>query len=166
MVLDNLAVTLSPDDQRYLNRFELLRERLAARDIDVSGGILCDKDEAVRRDQAASAAAQAQKEQTDELLRAEIRKLLAEGVKNLTQADKNSAAADAATAKTEIEIMNASLGALERGVTNGAESGNDQAGNAAGATGSGSAGAAQQPQRGNGPSPLQIANNPLGASQG
>ena len=115
MVLDSLGQTLSPEDKRYINSYELLRERLASRDIDV-GMVLCDKDEAKRRDDAASQAAQAQKDQMDELLRAEVRKSLAEAVKALTQADKNSAAADGATAKTMMDTMNASLGALEGGM--------------------------------------------------
>ena len=117
MVLDSLGQTLSEDDKRYINPYELLRERLAARDVDV-GVVLCDKEEAKRRDDAASQAATEKKEQMDELLRAEVRKSLAEAVKALTQADKNSAAADGAQAKTMMDTMNASLGALEGGMEN------------------------------------------------
>lgn len=129
MVLDNLAQTLDPDEKRYLNRYELLRERLAARDIAV-GEVLCTKDEAKRRDAAAADAQRAEKDTTDELLRAEVRKSLAEGVKALTQSDKNAASADAQTAKTQIEVANASLEALERGLSH--DQNPDRAGTAAG----------------------------------
>lgn len=154
MILDNTAATLSPEDARYINRYDLLRERLSARDIDLNSGILCGKDEAKRRDDAAAEDARKRQEQTDNLLRAEVRKILAEGVKALTQADKNSAAADGATAKTLIEIMNASLGGLEQGVDDGSNQGTGDGG---------SPDSAPDKGRGNGPSPMQIANNPAGA---
>lgn len=161
MILDNLATTLTAEDSRYLNRWALLKERLASRDVDVNGGILCDKKEADRRDQAASASQQEKDEQIKQLLRAEVRKILADGVKSLTQADKNAAAADAATAKTQIDIANAMLSSLEGDV------GDDQGNNAAAPAGGsgGSPSPAPQSGRRNGPSPVQVANNPLGAVQ-
>jgi len=137
MVLDNLATTLSPEDARYLNRYELLRERLAARDVDLLSGVLCDKDEAKRRDAAAQKADQERQAQTDELLRAEVRKILAEAVKNLTQADKNAAAADGTQAKTMMDTLNVALGTLEGGMDDGSklETGRDEAGDGAVSTG-------------------------------
>lgn len=163
MVLDNLSQTLSEEDKRYINPYELLRERLASRDIDV-GVVLCDKEEAKRRDEAASEAAQAQKSQTDELLSAEVRKILAEAVKALTQSDKNSAAADAAQAKTMMETMNASLGALEGGMKD--EQSTGGAGKPKGGNGGQPKSAAPKQGRSNGPSPMQIANDPVGAVTG
>lgn len=159
MIMDNLAATLTPEDARYLNRYELLRERLASRDIDVHSGILCDKDEAKRRDQSAAQAEQEKADQMSELLRAEVRKILAEGVKNLTQSDKNAAAADAAAAKTAIDIANASMGALEGDIN---VNGSGDAVPASGADGGGSKDAASKPGGSDGPSPVQVANNPAG----
>lgn len=158
MILDTLAATLTPDDARYINRYELLRERLSARDIDLLSGIVCDKDEAKRRDELAAQEAQRKQGQMDDLLRAEVRKILAEGVKALTQADKNSAAADGATAKTLIETMNASLGGLEQGVSDDATSTAKPAEGAGRQTDS-----VPDKGRSDGPSPLQVANNPAGA---
>lgn len=163
MVLDNLAATLSPDDARYINRYELLRERLSSRDVDLLSGIVCDKDEAKRRDEAAQKSAQEQQAQTAELLRAEVRKILAESVKNLTQADKNAAAANAAEAETMMQTLNAALGQLEGDVNVGPESGS---GKSEGGAGQAASGAAPQQGRGDGPSPIQIANNPVGAVSG
>jgi hypothetical protein len=164
MTLDNLAATLSPDDARYINRYDLLRERLATRDIDLLSGIVCDKDEAKRRDESASQAQQAQQQQTAELLRAEVRKILAEATKNLTQADKNSAAADKTQSETLIDTLNAALGTLEGGVDVGNAEGDT--GKPASGAGEGKASPPQQQGRGNGPSPIQVANNPVGAVTG
>lgn len=133
MTLDNLAATLAPEDARYINRYELLRERLATRDIDLLSGIVCDKEEAKRRDKAAESAAAEQRQQTEELLRAEMRKTLAEATKNLTQADKNAAAADETQAAVMMDTINASLGTLEGDLNDGQSEGN--AGKAKGGAG-------------------------------
>lgn len=159
MILDNLSQTLSPEEKRYINSYELLRERLAARDIDV-GAVLCDKTEAKRRDEDAAAAAQAEKGQTQELIRAEVRKTLAEATKSLTQADKNAAAADQTMAKTMIETINASMGQLEGEIS--AEGSNSTA-KPAGGSGAGEGGASGKSGRSDGPSPVQVAKDPLGA---
>ena len=163
MVLDNLATTLSPEDARYINRYELLRERLASRDVDLLSGVVCDKEEAKRRDEAASKAQQAQQEQIAELLRAEVRKILAESVKNLTQADKNAAVANAEESKTMMATLNAAMGQLEGDVNVGAES---DSGKPEGGAGSVPGNPAPKQGRGDGPSPIQIANNPVGAVSG
>ena len=112
LVLDSLSQTLPPDEQRYLNKYELVREKLAARDVEV-GTVLVDKDEAARRDKQAADEAARQQEQTAELLRAEVRKSLAEAVKALTQSDKNAAAADQMQAKMTAELANTTLDTLE-----------------------------------------------------
>jgi len=161
MVLDNLATTLSPDDARYLNRWNLLRERLAARDVDVSDGILCTKEEAKQRDAQAAQDAKDKKDQLDALMRAETRQILADGVKALTQGDKNAAAADATTAKTQIDVANHMLDQLEGAV-------NDDTTGTASASGNGNSGqpkgAAQQPGRSNGARPVAAAKSSSGAS--
>ena len=163
MVLDNLAATLSPEDARYINRYELLRERLSSRDVDLLSGIICDKDEAKRRDDAANQAAQGQQEQTQELLRAEVRKILAEGVKNLTQADKNTAMANAEEAATMTQTLNTALGQLEGDVNVGRT---DDAGGAKAGDGTPPGNPAPKQGRANGPSAIQVANNPVGAISG
>ena len=116
MVLDNLAQTLAPEDQKYLNRWALLRERLTVRDVDVSSGLLCTKEEAKQRDAAEQATAAAKAQQMDELMRAEVRSILADAVKALTQSDKNAAAADATVVKTQVEVANQMMSQLEGAV--------------------------------------------------
>lgn len=162
MILDGLAMSLTPEDARYLNRWELLRERLAVRDVDLGSGIMCSKAEGERRDADASAAQKAKDDQIESLLRAEVRKTLADAVKALTQSDKNAAAADSTVAKTQVDLANNLMGTLEGEVS-------DDQGQAPAAQGGGAGrppSAVPASGRRNGPSPLQAVNNPLGAITG
>lgn len=105
---DNLAATLTPEEKLYVDHRKLLRERIAVRDMDQS--VMVDDAEAKRREDAQAAqAAQTSKQQT-ELITAEIRKTLAEAVKNLTAADTNDAKGAAATYTTV-------MAGLEKGIT-------------------------------------------------
>jgi hypothetical protein len=108
MGYDQLATTLRPQEEMYVDWYKLLRERLSVRDMDPS--ILVTEDEAQRREQAAAEQAAAQAEQTATMVRAEVRKTLADAVKALTQADKNTSAADA-------QVYTAVLAGLEKGAT-------------------------------------------------
>jgi hypothetical protein len=123
---------------------------------------MCSKAEGERRDADASAAQKAKDDQIESLLRAEVRKTLADAVKALTQSDKNAAAADSTTAKTQVDLANNLMGTLEGEVS-------DDQGQAPAAQGGG---AGRPPSvvptsgRRNGPSPLQAVNNPLGAVTG
>lgn len=109
MALDMLSTTLQPEERLFVNWYGLLKEKLKVRDVDLTG-VVVDEDEAQQR-----MAAQSQKEADDaagmkELLKAEVRKLLADATKSLTQSDSN-------TAKGEVALFNAVLGGLESGVT-------------------------------------------------
>ena len=107
--LDSLGTNLQPEERPYVKWHKLLQEKMMVRDVDVSG-VVVDDDEAERIDAAAAAQAQQDKQDMTELLKAEVRKLLADATKSLTQSDKNSAASEVAT-------FNAILGGLESGVT-------------------------------------------------
>jgi len=108
MAYDQLAQTLQPEERAYVKWHSLLYERMAVRDIDLEKA-LCSENEAKQIDQAQSQKAQEQAAQMQELLRAEVRKLLADATKSLTQADSNSA-------KAEVATYNAILAGLESGV--------------------------------------------------
>jgi hypothetical protein len=71
---------------------------------------MVDDAEAKRREDAQAQQQQAAATLAEEQTRAIIRKTLAEAVKNITQADKN-------TASTEATVYNAILAGLEKGVT-------------------------------------------------
>jgi hypothetical protein len=149
---DQLAQTLQPEERPYVKWREMLMERLTVRDVDVSR-VVVDEDEAKQIDAANAQKAQQQNEQMQELLKAEVRKLLADAVKAITQADKNTAAADAA-------VYNAILGGLEKGVApNEVSAARDGAGvpehivpEQSGPDGAGDAGTASRPT-GNGSKP-------------
>ena len=139
MAIDNMVATLSEEEKTYLNWYELLTERLKSREFDV-GSMVCSKAESKIRDQQAAAAAAAEKQSRDELIRGEIRQVLSQAAKNLTQSDKNAAAADA----TKVNTL---LDALEKGVQHELAAGTGGlTGGTAGAAG-GSAANLQQPQR-------------------
>jgi hypothetical protein len=106
---DALAQTLRPEEAKYINWREMAKERFSVRDIDI-GAVLVDDESAQRIDEQSAEQAKATEDRQVEMVRAEIRKTLAEAVKNLTQADKNSAMANA-------QVYNSILGGLEKGVT-------------------------------------------------
>lgn len=108
MGYDELARSLTPQEQLYVDWKKLLKERLSVRDMDMS--VMVDDAEATRREQAQAQRQQQQDAQMAEVMRAETRKLLADAVKSLTQADKNSTAAETA-------VWNAILAGLEKNVT-------------------------------------------------
>lgn len=108
MGYDELARSVTPGESLYVDWRKLLRERIAVRDMDQS--VMVDDAEAKRREDAQAKQQQQQAAMLEEQTRAIIRKTLAEAVKNITQADKN-------TASTEATTYNAILAGLEKGVT-------------------------------------------------
>lgn len=108
MAYDELARSLTPGELMYIDQRKLLKARLSVRDMDQD--IMVDDAEAKRREQAAAQHQQDQDSQMAQMFRAQLRTLLSEAVKNLTQADKNTAGAQATG-------YNAILDGLERGAT-------------------------------------------------
>lgn len=108
MAADELARSITPGEALYVNWRKLAQERVAVRDMDPS--VLVDDAEAKRREDAQAESQSQQNDQMSRMFEATLRKTLAEAVKNLTQADKNSAAADA-------EVFNTVLDGLEKGAT-------------------------------------------------
>lgn len=104
MAIDTLVQTTTPEDSPYFNRFDLLKERIAVRDLPRS--VLVSDEEAVQIKQSIRDASTKSAAEQSELIRAEVRKLLGDALKAVTQADKNTAAAAA-------EAANTVLGALE-----------------------------------------------------
>lgn len=108
MGYDELARSVTPGESLYVDWHYLLKERVAVRDMDPR--VIVSAAEAQRREQAQSEKEQQQAALNEEMIRATIRKTLAEAVKNLTQSDSNAAKGEAAT-------YNAILTGLEKGVT-------------------------------------------------
>jgi hypothetical protein len=107
MAADDLARSVTPGEALYVDWRKLLLERVQVRDMNPE--VVVDDAEAKRREDAQAQAQQQQAAMNEELMKATIRKTLAEAVKNLTQSDKN-------TAGGEAQIYNAILAGLEKGV--------------------------------------------------
>jgi hypothetical protein len=108
MAADDMARSITPGESLYVDWYELLKERVRVRDLSMA--VVVDEAEKKRREEAQAAEKQHQQQLNEEMIRAEVRKTLAEAIKNLTQSDKNTAGAQAAT-------YEALLGGLEAGVT-------------------------------------------------
>ena len=139
---DQLAQTLKPEEMIHVDERKLVSIRLKARDMN---DVLVTEAVAEQRKQAQDQAAQAQQQQQDKMAEATVRKLLSDAFKNIAQAQKNSAAADAQSVQTALML-------LEQGLTGGAgdDSGNNPNDKGQGANG----GAASPPQGGGGPASL------------
>jgi len=108
MGYDEMARSLQPEERLYIDWRKLLQERIAVRDMNPT--VAVDDAEAKRREDSQAASAAAKQAQDEEMLKATVREMLSQAVKNLTQADKNAAAQEATT-------YNAILAGLEKGVT-------------------------------------------------
>lgn len=104
--LDQLAQTLRPEEMIHVDERKFLAARFAARDMD---DLLVSEGEAKRRQQAQQQAQAQQDQQQQEMLEANIRKLLSDAYKNISQAGKNSAAADAQSVKAALDVLEAGL---------------------------------------------------------
>lgn len=108
MGYDELARSITDGEKLYVDWKFLLGERVAVRDMD--SRVIVSDAEAARREQAQAQSAQEQSMLNSATIKANIRKILADAVKSLTQADSN-------TAKGEAAIYTAILNGLAAGVT-------------------------------------------------
>jgi len=116
--LDNLSATLTPEDRVYINEEELLKERLASRDLPLAK-LLAAPDEVKRRKEANAQQAQKQTEQNDAMFQAELKTLMTEALKDTVQAQKNLGAMDADIAKVFLDAVEqgVDIDALKQAVT-------------------------------------------------
>jgi hypothetical protein len=147
--LDNFAQTLTDEEKQYVNFRELVRARARVRDLDtddiVKNDAECDQvDQQRQQDQ------QQQQSMQQQAMQAQIRELLAGALKDIAQAGKNSAAADATSANVLLDAMERGLSAREAGhamrmkgaevAISGAQAASQAQAQAAGGTGSGAQG--------------------------
>lgn len=105
---DDLSKTLTPDEKIYINARKLATERVCARDMDM---VLVDDEEAARREGQQQQSSAQQMDQQNKLFEANLRKILSDAFKNISQGQKNTAMADATSVEAAIEV-------LERGISN------------------------------------------------
>ena len=128
MQLDNLVQTLTDEEKMHVDHRKMATARFEVRDM---GDLLVTQEEADRRQAVQDAQNQQLQQQQQEQAEATLRKVLSEAFKNVTQGQKNAAAADA-------NAVTAALTVLEQGVADelkGASGGIQQAGAGAGAGG-------------------------------
>ncbi len=109
MQLDQYVQSLQPEERAFVNWYELALERGAVRDMPLKK-VFVSKSEADQITQSQTEQSQKQSQDQDELMKASIRKILAEAMKNTAQADKNQASAST-------NIFATLLKSLESGVT-------------------------------------------------
>jgi hypothetical protein len=106
MQLDMLAQSLTPEERDWIDEGKFVQQRLAVRDMT---SLMVPEAEAKQKKETREAAmAQAQQGQ-DKLNEATIREILARAFKEITQGQKNQAAADAETANTAIGILESGM---------------------------------------------------------
>lgn len=120
MQLDQLVATLTPEERAFVNWYDMALERGATRDVPLKK-VFVSRDEAEQI--MAGQAEQSQKEAQDqeELMKASVRKILAESLKNISQADKNSAAAATAVFQTLLKGLESGVTPREVAAAGGAE---------------------------------------------
>jgi hypothetical protein len=106
MQIDQLAMSLRPEEMTHVDERKFVEQRFAVRDLQ---NLLVSPDEASRRKAASDQAQQMQAEQNAKMVEANVRKLLSDAVKNIAQAQKNDANADATKTKAALDILEAGL---------------------------------------------------------
>lgn len=106
MQMDALAQTLTDEERDHIDARKLARARLAARDM--GDMLVSDSQAQINRDQR-MAATQEQQEQIRQMAAAQLREILSDAYKNMTQGQKNVANASATQATTALDIMTRSI---------------------------------------------------------
>jgi len=104
--IDQLVTTLTPGEMLHVNDRKLAEARFKVRDMD---DLLVSEAEADRRKAAQDKAAAEQQQTQQSWLEANIREVLTAGYKNITQGQKNQAAADAQQVESTIHILEGGL---------------------------------------------------------
>lgn len=102
MQLDQLAVSMTPEERMHVDERKMVEARFRVRDL---SGLLVPASEAKRRQEAANQQLQARQAQETEAQTAVNRKTLADAVKAISQSNKNTANADATTSKAALELI-------------------------------------------------------------
>lgn len=106
MQIDQLASTLKPEEAIHVDMRKLVKARFAVRDM---VDLLVSDEEADRRQAAQDQQMQDQQQKQTETIEANIRKILSEAFKNISQAQKNSAMADAASVQSALDLLEQSV---------------------------------------------------------
>jgi hypothetical protein len=111
MQVDQLAMTLKPEEMDEIDMRKLVQARMSTRDLD---DLMLPEDIANRNKEQKAQAAQAHQDLMDAVTKANERKLLADAFKNIAQGNKNSAVADATNVDQALKL-------LEQGINGGSQ---------------------------------------------
>lgn len=106
MQVDQMAQSLTPDERLHVNDRKFVEARFAVRDM---SNLLDSEDDVKLKRQKMQEQEQEQMQKQDEQQAAQVRKTLAEAFKNITQGQKNVAAADAAAVNSALELLTKGL---------------------------------------------------------
>lgn len=106
MQVDQLAVTMTPEDKDHIDERKFVEARFAVRDMQ---SFLVPPDEVERKRTARAQEAAKQQEQQSQMIAAEVRKTLAEAFKSITQGQKNISSADANNANIALDLLERGL---------------------------------------------------------
>lgn len=112
MYADQLAQSITPAEAVHVDERKMIETRFKVRDM---GDCLISADEAKRREAAQAQEQQEQRESQKEMMRAQIRTELAGAMKDIAQAQKNSAMADAAKINAALDVLEAGASGDEAG---------------------------------------------------
>lgn len=120
MQIDQISLNMTDDEKDHVNTRKLVDQKFRVRDL---GDLLLPEDEAARN-KASRESAQAQVQQSQqELVEANIRKLLSDAFKNIALGQKNAAGASALQVETALQVLEAGvMNAVSGGSANGAGS--------------------------------------------
>lgn len=107
--MDQLVATLTDEEKIHVDSRKLAKARFAVRDMT---DLLVSDEEADRIKKLQDQQAQAAMQKQQEMIEANIRKLLSDAFKNIAQGQKNSAAADAQSVSTALQLLENALGGL------------------------------------------------------
>jgi len=125
MQIDQLAASLTDEEKMEIDPRKLARARFEVRDLDDM--LVSESESNMRRQQRDQAQAQTQQQQ-QQMVEAQVRQLLSQAFKNITQGQKNSATADATTVDSALVLLekgldDATQGAGQGGGTTGSDQG-------------------------------------------
>jgi hypothetical protein len=110
MQIDMLSQTLTPEERDWIKEDAFIRQKFAVRDMD---DMMVSKDQAMRNRAERMASMSQMNELQQQLMQAQIRETLASALKDISQSQKNSAAADAQTTNAALDILEHGLNANE-----------------------------------------------------
>lgn len=104
--IDVLGQTLTEEERDHIDERKFVEAKVASRDLQ---HVMVSEDEAKRRKDMRAAAVAEERAKADRLLEANVREVLSGAFKNITQGQKNAAAADAASVNSAVTILEAGM---------------------------------------------------------